>query len=115
MAISKEDTARSYKGTVIGDNMVVSLNLKWLVQIITLCGILGEYSPSNRLPSLERFKNFSGLLSVLAINLAFSKPICLIPRAYINFSKEIFFFSSIAYLKLATDCFPQPSNDSIFL
>jgi|TARA_B100000073_G_scaffold339452_1_gene337866 hypothetical protein len=40
MAISKEDTARSYKGTVIGDNMVVSLNLKWLVQIITLCAML---------------------------------------------------------------------------
>ena len=40
MAISKEDTARSYKGTVIGDNMVVSLNLKWLVQILTLCGML---------------------------------------------------------------------------
>ena len=40
MAISREDTARSYKGTVIGDNMVVSLNLKWLVQIITLCAML---------------------------------------------------------------------------
>ena len=40
MAISKEDTARSYKGTVIGDNMVVSLNLKWLVQIISLCAML---------------------------------------------------------------------------
>ena len=40
MAISKEDTARSYKGTVIDDNMVVSLNLKWLVQIITLCAML---------------------------------------------------------------------------
>ena len=40
MAITKEDTARSYKGTVIGDNMVVSLNLKWLVQIITLCAML---------------------------------------------------------------------------
>ena len=40
MAISKEDTARSYKGTVVGDNMVVSLNLKWLIQIITLVGML---------------------------------------------------------------------------
>ena len=40
MAITKEDTARSYKGTVIGDNMVVSLNLKWLIQILTLCGML---------------------------------------------------------------------------
>tara|TARA_B100001250_G_scaffold411835_1_gene441453 strand:+ start:1258 stop:1584 length:327 start_codon:yes stop_codon:yes gene_type:complete len=40
MAISKEDTARSYKGTVIGDNMVVSLNLKWLIQIISLVGML---------------------------------------------------------------------------
>ena len=40
MSIGNEDTARSYKGTVVGDNMVVSLNLKWLVQIITLCGML---------------------------------------------------------------------------
>ena len=40
MAIGKEDTARSYKGTVVGDNMVVSLNLKWLIQIITLVGML---------------------------------------------------------------------------
>ena len=40
MSIGKEDTARSYKGTVVGDNMVVSLNLKWLVQIITLVGML---------------------------------------------------------------------------
>ena len=40
MSIGKEDTARSYKGTVIGDNMVVSLNLKWLVQILSLVGML---------------------------------------------------------------------------
>ena len=40
MAITKEDTARSYKGTVVGDNMVVSLNLKWLLQLITLVGML---------------------------------------------------------------------------
>ena len=40
MAITKEATARSYKGTVVGDNMVVSLNLKWLIQIITLVGML---------------------------------------------------------------------------
>ena len=36
MAISKEDTARSYKGTVIGDNMVVSLNYRIEMRIIEL-------------------------------------------------------------------------------
>ena len=55
MAISKEDTARSYKGTVIGDNMVVSLNLKWLVQIITLCAMLvySYYRIEMRIVELE--------------------------------------------------------------
>ena len=55
MAISKEDTARSYKGTVIGGNMVVSLNLKWLVQIITLCAMLvySYYRIEMRIVELE--------------------------------------------------------------
>tara|TARA_R100000030_G_scaffold48575_2_gene36628 strand:- start:905 stop:1231 length:327 start_codon:yes stop_codon:yes gene_type:complete len=55
MAITKEDTARSYKGTVIGDNMVVSLNLKWLVQIITLCAMLvySYYRIEMRIVELE--------------------------------------------------------------
>ena len=70
MAISKEDTARSYKGTVIGDNMVVSLNLKWLVQIITLCAMLvySYYRIEMRIVELEdKFMNiaaeYKGLVS----------------------------------------------------
>jgi len=69
MAISKEDTARSYKGTVIGDNMVVSLNLKWLIQIISLVGMLvySYYRIEMRIIELEdKFteadNNIAGLL-----------------------------------------------------
>ena len=56
MSIGKEDTARAYKGTVIGDNMVVSLNLKWLVQILSLVGMLiySYYRIEMRIIELEK-------------------------------------------------------------
>ena len=33
---SKPKTARSYRATVVGDNTVVSINLKWAGQVLVL-------------------------------------------------------------------------------
>ena len=48
-------TARSYKGSVVDDNAVVSINLKWLGQLFILVGILvyGYWRMENRLGELE--------------------------------------------------------------
>jgi len=48
-------TARSYKGTVVDDNAVVSINLKWLGQLLVLVGMLvyGYYRIESRLGTLE--------------------------------------------------------------
>ena len=54
------------------------------IQIVQLCETL----------SINEIKYFDS-------NFAFSKPICLIPKAYINLSNEIFFFSLIEYFKLS--------------
>ena len=54
----KPDTARSYRTTIIDDNAVVSLNLKWMGQIIILVGMLvyGYWRIETRIGNLE--KNF---------------------------------------------------------
>ena len=51
----KVQTARSYKGTVVDDNAVVSINLKWLGQLLVLTGMLvyGYWRIESRLGSLE--------------------------------------------------------------
>ena len=36
----KPNTARSYRATVLDDNAIVSINLKWLAQIGVLIGML---------------------------------------------------------------------------
>ena len=48
-------TARSYRGNIIDDNAIVSINLKWLGQIFVLAGVLGwsGYKLLDRLQSLE--------------------------------------------------------------
>ena len=48
-------TARSYRGTVVDDNAIVSINLKWLGQIFVLAGVLGwsGYKLLDRLENLE--------------------------------------------------------------
>ena len=33
-------TARSYRGTVVDDNAIVSINIKWLGQLLVLVGML---------------------------------------------------------------------------
>ena len=54
----KPETARSYRTTIIDDNAVVSLNLKWMGQIIILVGMLvyGYWRIETRIGNLE--KNF---------------------------------------------------------
>ena len=51
----KVQTARSYKGTVIDDNAVVSINLKWLGQLCVLVSmfVYGYWRIESRLGNLE--------------------------------------------------------------
>ncbi len=48
-------TARSYRGSVVDDNMVVSINFKWALQLLALVGTLvyGYYRIESRLATLE--------------------------------------------------------------
>ena len=51
----KPDTARSYRATVLDDNAIVSINLKWLGQIAVLIGMLvyGYWQIEIRIQNLE--------------------------------------------------------------
>ena len=51
----KPDTARSYRATVLDDNAIVSINLKWLGQGLVLVGALvyGYWQIESRIKSLE--------------------------------------------------------------
>ena len=53
--MAKHETARSYKGTVVDDNAIVSINLRWLFQLLCLVGMLvyGYWRIESRLGSLE--------------------------------------------------------------
>ncbi len=53
---SKPKTARSYRATVVGDNTVVSINLKWAGQVLVLvAGLVYSYLQiENRIGELER-------------------------------------------------------------
>jgi len=48
--------ARSYKSEVIGDSFAITLNFKWLLQIIAATGIVvfGWYQLETRIQTLER-------------------------------------------------------------
>ena len=52
---AKPDTARSYRTTILDDNAIVSINLKWLGQIAVLIGMLvyGYWQIEARLRPLE--------------------------------------------------------------
>jgi uncharacterized coiled-coil protein SlyX len=52
----KPKTARSYRATVVGDNTVVSINLKWAGQVLVLvAGLVYSYLQiENRIRELER-------------------------------------------------------------
>ena len=51
----KPNTARSYRATVLDDNAIVSINLKWLAQIGVLIGMLvyGYWQIETRIAKLE--------------------------------------------------------------
>ena len=53
---NKPKTARSYRATVVGDNTVVSINLKWAGQVLVLvAGLVYSYlQVENRIRELER-------------------------------------------------------------
>ena len=53
---SKPKTARSYRATVVGDNTVVSINLKWAGQVLVLvAGLVYSYlQVENRIREPER-------------------------------------------------------------
>ena len=52
---AKPDTARSYRTTILDDNAIVSINLKWLGQIGVLIGMLvyGYWQIESRIKALE--------------------------------------------------------------
>ena len=56
MSDAKPKTARSYRASVVGDNTVISLNIKWLVQVlVVVAGIVyGYLQIENRIGGLER-------------------------------------------------------------
>ena len=51
----KPNTARSYRTTILDDNAIVSINLKWLGQIGVLIGMLvyGYWQIETRISTLE--------------------------------------------------------------
>ena len=48
--------ARSYKGQILGDSMAITINFKWLIQIIIATAMLvyGWYQLETRIQALER-------------------------------------------------------------
>ena len=52
----KPETARSYRGTVVDDNAVISINIKWLLQsAVVIAGLVySYYSVIQRIAELER-------------------------------------------------------------
>ena len=52
----KKDGARSYRGSVIGDSMNLTINIKWLLQLFALIAMIiyGWYQLESRIQELER-------------------------------------------------------------
>lgn len=53
--MSDVKTARSYRGALVSDNAIISINLRWLVQLCVLLGSLvyGYLNIMSRLEALE--------------------------------------------------------------
>ena len=51
----EKDGARSYKGQIIGDSMSVTINFKWLIQLIVVVGmaVYGFWKLEDRIQQLE--------------------------------------------------------------
>ena len=56
MAESENKGARSYKGQIVGDSMAITINFKWLIQIIvgTAMLVYAFWTIENRIQTLER-------------------------------------------------------------
>ena len=52
----KKDGARSYRTSVIGDSMNLTINIKWLLQLLVFVGMLiyGWWQLETRIQALER-------------------------------------------------------------
>jgi len=53
--MNENQGARSYKGQVVGDSMAITINFKWLLQILALVGMLvyGYWQIETRIRDLE--------------------------------------------------------------
>ena len=51
----KPDTARSYRSAIVDDNAIISINIKWLLQLCVLVAMLvyGYWRVESRLGELE--------------------------------------------------------------
>ena len=56
MSNAKPKTARSYRGAMVDDNAIISINIKWLIQIcVAISGVVyGYLQITNRIGDLER-------------------------------------------------------------
>jgi len=56
MSNAKPKTARSYRGAVVDDNAVISINIKWLGQMLLLVAglVYSYYQVISRIDNLER-------------------------------------------------------------
>ena len=56
MSDGKPKTARSYRGTILSDNAIISINIKWAMQVPALvAGLVYSYlQVENRIRELER-------------------------------------------------------------
>ena len=56
MSDGKPKTARSYRGTMVSDNAIISINIKWLMQVLVfVAGLVYSYLQiENRIGELER-------------------------------------------------------------
>ena len=54
--MSEQQTARSYKGAILDDNAIISINLRWLFQVFVLvAGLVYSYiQVVQRITDLER-------------------------------------------------------------
>ena len=56
LAESEKKGARSYKGQIVGDSMAITINFKWLLQIICATAVIvyGFWKIDGRIQTLER-------------------------------------------------------------
>lgn len=56
MSNAKPKTARSYRGAMVDDNAIISINIKWLIQsVVVIAGLVYSYLQiENRIAELER-------------------------------------------------------------